>query len=78
MENERGEKERKNWRRRLERDEKENEKAWRAEAGGSNGWAAISRLHPRQELGAGVPIEKEAASKIFKSLNQTRPSRMEE
>ena len=38
-----------------ERDEKENEKAWRVEAGGSNGWAAISRLHPRQELGASPP-----------------------
>ena len=39
------------------RDEKE--KAGREEAGGSNGWEAISRLHPGQELGAVSPIEKQ-------------------
>ena len=58
------------WTKSSERDEKENEKAWRVEAGGSNGWAAISRLHPRQELGAVVPIEKQPPKNlIFKLLD---------
>ena len=40
-------------------DKKKNEKESRVEAGGSNGWEAISRLHPGQELGAVGPIEKQ-------------------
>ena len=38
------------------------------EAGGSNGWAAISRLHPRQELGAVVPIEKQPPKNYSSSI----------